>query len=47
MSNNNYNKEQFANVFKQRRFSPSNFEESFDTFLATLNEHAPLKKKSI
>ena len=39
-SYNNYNKEQFENVF----FS-SNFEGFFDTFLTTLNEHAPLKKK--
>ena len=31
----------------QRLVSLSNFEESFDTFLATLNEHAPLKKKKI
>ena len=44
-SYNNYNKEQFENVLKQRLVSSSNFEEFFDTFLATLNEHAPLKKK--
>ena len=42
---NNYNKEQFENLLKQRLVSSSNFEEFFDTFLATLNEHAPLKKK--
>ena len=42
---NNYNKEQFENVLKQRLVSSSNFEEYFDTFLAILNEHAPLKKK--
>ena len=42
-----YNKEQFKKVLKQRLVSPSNFEEIFDTFLATLNEHAPLKKKNI
>ena len=42
---NNYNKEQLENVLKQRLVSSSNFEEFFDTFLATLNEHAPLKKK--
>ena len=41
---NNYNKEQFENVLKQRSVSSSNFEEFFDTFLVTLNEHAPLKK---
>ena len=46
-SYNNYNKEQFENVLKQRLASSSNFEEFFDTFLATLNEHAPLKKKRI
>ena len=46
-SYNNYNKEQFENVLKQRLVSSSNFEEFFDTFLATLNEHAPLKKKKI
>ena len=44
-SYSNYNKEQFENVLKQRLVSSSNFEEFFDTFLATLNEHAPLKKK--
>ena len=44
---NNYNKKQFENVLKQRLASSSNFEEFFDTFLATLNEHAPLKKKRI
>ena len=44
-SYNNYNKEQFENVLKQRLVSSSNFEEFFDTFLATLNEQAPLKKK--
>ena len=42
---NNYNKEQFENVLKQKLVSSSNFEEFFDTFLAALNEHAPLKKK--
>ena len=41
-SYNNCNKEQFENVLKQRLVSSSNFE---DTFLATLNEHTPLKKK--
>ena len=46
-SYNNYNKEQFENVLKQRLASSSNFKEFFDTFLATLNEHAPLKKKKI
>ena len=46
-SYNNYDKEQFENVLKQRLVSSSNFEEFFDTFLATLNEHAPLKKKKI
>ena len=44
-SYNNYNKEQFENVLKQRLASSSNFEEFFDTFLVTLNEPAPLKKK--
>ena len=44
-SYNNYNKEQFENVLKQRLVSSSNFEEFFDTFLATLNEHASLEKK--
>ena len=44
---NNYNKEQLENVLKQRLVSSSNFEEFFDTFLATLNEHAPLRKKKI
>ena len=44
-SYNNYNKEQFENVLKQRLVSSSNFEELFNTFLATLNEHAPLKKE--
>ena len=42
---NNYNKEQFENVLKQRLVSSSNFEEFFDTFPATLNEHVQLKKK--
>ena len=46
-SYNNYIKEQFENVLKQRLVSWSNFEEFFNTFLATLNEHAPLKKKKI
>ena len=46
-SYNNYNKEQFENVLKQRLVGSSNFEEFFDTFLATLNEHAPLKTKKI
>ena len=46
-SYNNYDKEQLENVLKQRLVSSSNFEEFFDTFLATLNEHAPLKKKKI
>ena len=45
MSYNNYNKEQFEKVLKLRFVSSSNFEEFFDTFLATLNEHAPLKEK--
>ena len=45
-SYNNYNKEQFKNVLKQRLVSSSNFGEFFDTFLATLNEHAPLKKNT-
>ena len=44
-SYNNYNKEQFENVLKQILVSSNNFEEFFDTFLATLNEHAPMKKK--
>ena len=44
-SYNNYNKEQFENVLKQRLVSSSKFEEFFDRFLVTLNEHAPLKKK--
>ena len=44
-SSNNYDKEQFENVLKQRLISSSNFEEFLDTFLVTLNEHAPLKKK--
>ena len=44
---NNYNKKQFENVLKQRLVSSSNFEEFFDTFLATLNEHAQLKKNKI
>ena len=43
----NYNKEQFENVLKQRLVSSSSFEEFFDTFLATLNKHAPLKNKKI
>ena len=47
VSYNNYNKEQFENVLKQRLVSSSNFEEFFDTFLLTLNEHAPQKKKKI
>ena len=42
---NNYNKEQFENVLKQRLVHSSNFEEYFESFLATLNEHALLKKK--
>ena len=33
---NNYNKEEFKNAFKQRLVSSSNFEEFFDTLLATL-----------
>ena len=44
---NNYNKEQFKNVLKQRLVSSGNSEECFYTFLATLNEHAPLKKERI
>ena len=44
-SYNNYNKEQFENILKQRLVSSTNFEELFDRFLATLNEHVPLKKK--
>ena len=44
-SYNNYNKEQFENVLKQRLVGSSKFEEFFDRFLVTLNEHAPLKKK--
>ena len=44
-SYNNHNNEKFENVLKQKLVSSSNFEEFFDTFLATLNEHAPLKKK--
>ena len=35
-SYNNYNKEQFENVLKQRLVSSSNFEEFFDTFLDLL-----------
>ena len=35
---NNYNKEHFENVFKQRLVSWSNFEEFFGTFLATPKE---------
>ena len=46
-SYNNYNKEQFENVLKQRLVSSSNFEDFFDTFLATLNKYAPLKKTKI
>ena len=46
-SYNNYNKEHFKNVLKQRLLSSSNFEEFFDTFLATLNEQASLKKRKI
>ena len=46
-SYNSYNKEQFENVLRQRLVSSSNFEEFFDTFLTTLNGHAPLKKKKI
>ena len=34
-------------VLKQRLVSLSNFEEFFDTLLATLNEYAPLKKKKV
>ena len=44
---NNYNKEQFENILKHILVSSSNFEEFFDIFLATLNEHVPLKKKKI
>ena len=47
VSYNNYNKEQFENVLKQRLVSSSNFEEFFDTFPAILNEHVPMKKKKI
>ena len=43
----NYNKEEFENVVKQRLVSSSNFEEFFDTFQATLNECAALKKKKM
>ena len=43
--NNNDNKEQFENVLKQRLVSSCNFGIFFVIFLATLNEHAPLKKK--
>ena len=41
---NNYNKEQFESVLKQRLVNSSNFVEFLDTFLANLNEHAPLRK---
>ena len=47
VSYNNYNKEQFENVLKQRLVSSSNFEEFFDTFPAILKEHVPMKKKKI
>ena len=40
-----HNKEQFENVLKQRLIASSNFEEFFDTFLVTMNEHGPLRKK--
>ena len=46
-SYNNFNQEKFKNVLKQRLLSSSNFEEFSDTFLVTLNEYAPLKKKKI
>ena len=46
-SYNSHNKEQFENVLKQRLIASSNFEEFCDTFLATMNEHAPLRKKKI
>ena len=46
-SYNSYSKEEFKNVLKQRLVSSSNFEEFFDTFLATLNKYAPLKKKKM
>ena len=46
-SYNNYNKDKFENFLKQRLVSSSNFEEFFDTFLATLNDPPPLKKKKI
>ena len=46
-SYNSYNKEQLEIVLKQRLVSSSNFEEFFDIFLVTLNEHAPMKKKKI
>ena len=46
-SYNNYNKEQFENILKQRLVRSSNSEEFFDTFLATVNEHAPMKNKKI
>ena len=39
-----YNKEQFEKFLNKRLVSSSNFEQFFDVFLATLNEHAPLKK---
>ena len=42
---NKYNKEQLENVLKQRLVSSSNVQEFLDTFLATLNKNAPLKKK--
>ena len=44
-SYNNYNKDYFENVLKQRLASSSNFVKFFDTFLATRNKLAPLKKK--
>ena len=40
-SYSNYNKEEFENVLKPRLVSSSNFQEFFDIFMATLNEHAP------
>ena len=41
----NYIKKQLENVLKPRLVSSSKFKEILDTFLATMNEHAPLKKK--
>ena len=43
-SHNDYDKEEFENVLKERLVSSSNFEEFSDTFMAIQNQYVPFKK---